>query len=231
MVEFSKLTKHIVSVGVELEGGICEYDAKALGWRFGVRHNYGFDGSVNVRCSSRCCEDWIWDAELRYWSHDYDDLVNFIKAVFSTSFRQNETCGNHMHFKLNVPATLLMLPEFYREYIVEYKRFAEKQRNPEKYLMRLSSNFCKADINAINDNLWCISRYTAINFVSLMEPQRTVEIRIMPYADSASEYISMLNFNINTLDRLVAKYARKYRASITLRDVLAPTRVRLSGEL
>jgi len=231
MVEFRRLTRHIISVGVELEGGICESDAKALGRRFGLRFNYGFDGSVNVRCSSRCCENWVWDAELRYWSHDYDDLVNFVRTVFSTSFKQNETCGNHMHFKINVPATLIMLPEFYHDYITEYRRFAEKQRNAEKYLNRLISNFCRADPETINNNLWCELRYAAINFVSLLEPQGTVEVRIMPYAESASEYISMLNFNIHILDKLILKYTKKHKARITIKDVITPKRIRLTGEL
>ncbi|MGC8983594.1 MAG: hypothetical protein ACP5KA_07590, partial [Desulfurococcaceae archaeon] len=46
-------------------------------------------------------------------------------------------------------------------------------------------------------------RYYAINVKSYFEPQMTLEIRIMPWAENFVEYAEQLLFNVITLEKLL----------------------------
>lgn len=194
----------IKSIGAELEGGgpanlekiITKYDVKE-------KVSVGSDASVNVPCPlDYDCWNWVSDFEFRYWSTNPFDLELFADLLWGNGFRQNHTCGNHMHFKFNSTLALYYLSEwdFIEYYINMYRKTFEKK---PKYIRRLESRYSRMyfDEYQLIENIFATgSRYHVINFISLYEDQRTLEIRIMPHAKDSNEWRRMLWFNITTIE-------------------------------
>jgi hypothetical protein len=212
------MAKHIRSVGVELEGGMCasklrEFKAvlqkqEALR-EVSRRLEVGRDGSVdvNVRCGEGD-EDYR-DIELKTWVEveRLEQLIGFVKLLWAHGFRQNSTCGNHMHLKFRNTfyVSIFTMYDAVREYLDTYLKTFGRTR---KYMRRLHNNYSKAisDEEDIASNLFN-DRYYAINLQAFFKhTARTLEIRIMPYARNADEYVRMLTFNLITIDRIVEKY-------------------------
>jgi len=203
--------KYITSLGVELEGGISKSGLQKIKEYINNNNLNEFyssstDGSVEV---SGCD---ISNAELRFWHTNISQVLKFVKKCFSAGFTQNETCGNHIHIR--VPENilpLLELPSFYFSFIKEYKI---KYANNEKFLGRLSNRYCSASYmgSRIINQLRRYSsgnRYASINFLSLFEPQATIEFRIFPYCSSIEEYKEMVDWFIATVNKLIKKEFNK----------------------
>ena len=91
----------IRSVGVELEGGIIHSSIPLLKekWDDG-KLEIKTDGSVHVSPYPQVEDDWIDDVEITYWDYDPEKVKAFVRDVWQLGFRQNYTCGNHMHLSL-----------------------------------------------------------------------------------------------------------------------------------
>jgi hypothetical protein len=218
--------KNIKSVGVELEGGMCDYSLNMLMSKLTEefkeiksRLEVGADRSVDV--DIYCDDDDVHrHLELRIWVEveEIEKLLKFIKLLWRHGFEQNETCGNHMHlgFKNKFYISVFTVYDAVRDYLTVYHK---KFRDRRKYMRRLMSRYSKAieseediAINLTDD------RYYAINLLSYFKHRsRTLEIRIMPYADDEHEYIDMLFFNIETIDRIVEKYKDSFRKTFEIR--------------
>jgi hypothetical protein len=141
-----------------------------------------------------------------------------VKLLWAHGFKQNETCGNHMHFRFRNTfyVSIFTMYDAVKEYLDAYiKTF----RNRRKYLSRLHNNYSKVieDEEDIARNL-LDDRYYAINLLSFFKHSaRTLEIRIMPYAGNANEYIKMLTFNLTAIDRIVDRYKDGFTKSFEIR--------------
>ncbi len=232
---FEERYRYISSVGVELEGGIDERCVRRLRNRYGNRFNYGYDGSVYVRCNGPNCNSWDSSAELRFWSRDYDELASFVRdAFYSCRLSQNDTCGNHVHVRFrnhNHIASIVASEEFIRKFASEYRRFAREKG--DKYIQRMTSGYCRlpssrGDIEAI---VLLRDRYRAVNLVSLVEPQKTVEFRILPYASSYNEYMDNLNWLLSTVDRIIHEVRKPIQKRYRINITIAAEPIEVSGDI
>jgi len=157
---------------------------------------------------------------LRTWIEveELEKLIKFIELLWRHGFAQNETCGNHMHLKFSNTfyISVFTVYDAVRDYLIAYH---EKFKGRRKYMRRLMSRYSKnieseedIAINLTDD------RYYAINLLSYFKHRsRTLEIRIMPYANDEHEYIDMLIFNIETIDRIVEKYKDSFRKTFEMK--------------
>lgn len=211
---------YIMNVGVELEGGISEEALDALYDEYERDSHFscGSDASVSVPPPNPDVR-WINDVELRYWSSDMDALLGFVEKAFKLGFRQNRTCGNHHHVVFSnhvLTASLFATPQVVKLFVKEYAKFAHEmlaKRGTHKYLDRMSNSYCRIplDERQIYKALACCDRYYAINFSALFE-HRTIEVRILPYAESFQEFKEMHTWLVSTLNRIAeAAYRRMNR--------------------
>jgi hypothetical protein len=222
--------KHIRSVGVELEGGMCASKLKEFKEALQAdafkdvyrRLQVGVDGSVNVDLECDSNDEVYRDLELRTWVEveKLEQLIGFVKLLWSHGFKQNPTCGNHIHLKFRntFHVSVFTIYDAVSEYLDAYRGTFGNRR---KYLQRMHNNYSKAidDEEDIARNL-LDDRYYAINLLSFFKHStRTLEIRIMPYARNADEYIEMLTFNLVTIDRIVDRYKGAFRRSFEVRSL------------
>ena len=223
------MTKYIRSIGVELEGGMCAGKLRefkealpATAFREIYRRlEAGVDGSVAVDVECDDSDEAYRKLELKTWVEveKLEQLIGFVKLLWAHGFKQNATCGNHMHFRFRNTfyVSVFTMYDAVREYLDAYIRTYRRRR---KYMQRLYNNYSKAieDEEDIARNLLGDDRYYAINLLSFFKhSERTLEVRIMPYARNADEYIEMLNFNLVTVDAIVDKYKDTFRRSFEIR--------------
>ena len=231
------MMRYIKYIGLELEGGMCEKGLIHLSNIMrgsGDRYYEGYDGSVHVprppHCEQHCelsneCDrffrySWYNDVELKFMSDSLDEIREFVETVWSLGFKQNETCGNHMHFSFNnnnlYMISLLSSWDFVKYYINKY---INTYKSKEKYMRRLENNYCRA-IKSHDDLIKNITedRYYMINFRAVYK-HSTIEIRIMPYADNAEEYIEMLLFNVNTIESYLDRTLKKKKITIHVGNI------------
>jgi hypothetical protein len=199
----------IKSVGVELEGGIWQDVFDELSRDEDERIKVGWDGSVYVEKPEDTERPWVSDAEIRFWSEDPETVLYFVKWLFESGFKQNRTCGNHMHYTFHfqpIVITCISNINFVNDFLLHY---ISKFGNREKYKRRLDNNYCRDYGNDIDlDKNYCYGdRYRAINFDAIHK-HGTLEIRVMPHAYNFDEYKEMFWFNYNTLNFLISKYVR-----------------------
>jgi len=209
----------IASIGAEFEGGICSENIETLEDNYDTsRLEVGYDGSVNVSKPSNIRCRWLNDVEIRYWSEDPAELIQFAKDLWDLGFRQNGTCGNHLHFKFNnneLAIMYLMKLENIRKFQHYY---AKKYKNNEKYIQRFRNNYSKAiisfkDVLANFDGV----RYFSFNVLSYWENE-TFEIRLPPYTDSWIEWAEMMIFTIRALEYILKPLAESNKIVIEYDD-------------
>jgi len=216
-----KENQYIHSFGVELEGGVSsvvvdeiEEWIKELG--YWERFECGSDGSVNVAPPFHYRGYWYRDAEIRFWTETekIELLLELIWRLWREGFKQNSTCGNHIHVKFYNNSFILSLifnEKFVDMFQRKYEVFAKKRG--EKYIERIHNSYCKFyDQVSFPAALYAYqhSRYYAVNYCSVDEND-TLEIRILPYCDSAKEFIENLIWLNKTLNKIIDKFVRKER--------------------
>jgi hypothetical protein len=203
--------KYVSSVGVEIECGIPDRDGIRWVQAFegsDSRFSYGSDGSVAV---PNCYDS---DAELRYWApiEEWGRFVTVLRWLWEEiGIRQNASCGNHIHVKLQQDwMQVLIHPKFVRYFQRRYINFARKQNNPEKYIARTIGSYSAfyrwrnyQDLERQVRESYQVSgsRYRSINYWSLGDSQRTLEFRIMPWASCFMEHINMIVFVVRTVEQ------------------------------
>jgi len=211
--------KMIASVGAEFEGGICEHSLRFFKEQYDrSRLEIGWDGSVNVRKDDNIDCYWLGDVEIRYWSEDPAELIQFAWDLWRLGFRQNRTCGNHLHFKFRNNELAIMY--LMRLESVRYFQhlYAKKYKNNEKYLARFKSNYSRAIISFkdVLDN-FDGNRYFSFNVLSYWENE-TFEIRLPPYTDSWIEWSEMLIFTIRALEYILRPLAESNKIVLEIDD-------------
>jgi hypothetical protein len=209
----TSITKNITSIGIELEGGINKLDLEKL--KYYIEKNeltknfsFGSDGSVCVK------NKYYPDAEIKFWHNDLNVFLNFLKYVFcECNFEQNNTCGNHVHFKFFDNRRAISIFSFrktWKKFILEYKKFARSLNDKnltDKYLARLKNKYClaKYETNVVIAQLTTFdkdkNRYRAINLNSY-NIHNTLEIRILPHFNSYEEAEKAILWLIETVDKI-----------------------------
>jgi hypothetical protein len=219
------ISKYIISEGIELEGCL-PYSAKYVldKYKAYVTDDY----SVNVpNCRGNP------HAEVHYHTDDPSLFRDFIYELFNAGFKQNNTCSNHRHLML-VPWAYYVF-EIYdavAEFILDYRQFAMSRppHQRQKYLYMLQSPFTYPiwqEPLLLKMRMNREARYTAINYMKIFtEDRSTVEIRIMPYADSPDEVLEQSVWLRNEVDKLIDKY-RVYEVY----DELTSTNTTIVGEV
>lgn len=205
----------IKSVGIELEGGYCPKCVNPIldeYWRL-LHIDMGSDGSVKVyyRCkehgdigttnSDEC------HGEIRAWTDakHLNQLFNFMQKLYASGgFKQNRTCGNHIHIKFKNKEAWKTFTfedkwkEFINRYVTSFKM--------KKYSNRLNCRYCSSrwDGRPPIPISWDTSRYSMINFQSLIERQKTLEFRILPYFANAKEAQRSCQTMLDIIDDMVA---------------------------
>jgi hypothetical protein len=203
----------IISVGMELEGSFVgnKTGNSRSAWLNQLAekhhiHNFqiGEDGSVSVWGDNDCRD--LLNIELRGWIEieNIERMFDFVKDCFENDFIQNSTCGNHLHFRfLNDNAALhtLSIQEVWNDFAYQYKKYSEFRT--QKYLNRMSNYYCKTDSRSFENNWKGGDRYSGINITSYAEDHKTLEIRILPYAITAMEWIENAKWLIDTMNDLI----------------------------
>lgn len=210
----------IASVGIELEGGINYEDLEKIKEKYDTeRLTIGRDSSVYV------CDKYLKDVELKFYSESIQELLNFVKFVFNNAdFKQNNSCGNHLHFKFNDTYTAVALFSFKKFYKMFIKEYVKKFNNNEKYLSRLKNNYCKATyreeiiIRQLINKQKCSARYTAINLNSY-NVHRTLEIRILPHFSDYKEAEDSILFVVNTVQKILNSLHEKNNTLIVSKNI------------
>ena len=207
------ITENVKSIGIELEGGINSDDFKKL--KNFVKENnlneyfsYGYDYSVNVDGKD------YYNIEIRFWHSDLNVFFKFIEFVFNEcGFKQNSTCGNHIHLKFvdNEKAlSVFSYRKSWKMFLDEYKKFAytfNDEKTINKYLSRLNNRYClaryssKVVISQLRHYEKDSSRYRAINLNSY-NINKTIEIRILPYFNNFDEAKKSISWLIETIDKI-----------------------------
>jgi len=207
------ITQNIKSIGIELEGGINSNDLGKL--KNFVKENslndyfgYGYDYSVNVSDKD------YYNIEIRFWHYDLNIFFKFIEYVFNEcKFKQNNTCGNHIHLKFLDDEKALSIFSYrkaWKMFLDEYKNFAYSftdEKTINKYLSRLNNRYClaryssKVVISQLRHYEKDSSRYRAINLNSY-NINKTIEIRILPYFNNFDEAKKSIEWLIKTIDNI-----------------------------
>jgi len=220
--------KYVHSYGVELEGGVSATVVdKIEEWleELGLAHRFecGSDGSVSVPPPIAYDGIWLDNAEIRFWveTERIEILLELVVKLWRCGFRQNSSCGNHIHLKFfnNLYTISLIfnerfIGEFQRKYTI-YARRREKKYG-KKYLDRINNRYCSF-INELTRfsalRAYQYSRYYAVNFVSVDE-QETLEIRIFPHCTTALEYIENLVWLNRVINKLIDKFTKMKRLAV-----------------
>jgi hypothetical protein len=222
-----------MSVGVEVECGIREEETYRWLWDWvneneeevASRFEAGNDGSVYVEgCAYR-------SLELRYWTpvEKWEWMERVLWQMWHRAcIIQNSTCGNHIHLVVRDEyLPLLVYPQFVKYFQRAYLCFSAKQSNPLKYYERTRgsySAFYRGNLEevVIRQYRGDGSRYRVINYHSLHEWQRTLEVRIMPHADNYSEHLSQIIFVLRTVENYITSVLRGRRV-LECSEVSLPT--------
>lgn len=226
---------YITSIGVEIEGGGNIHDVEDLIRSFNDhRIDVGTDGSVYVECDHECDEDddccygWRSSLEIKYWVYinEIELLFKFIDELFDKDFYQNHTCGNHIHVR--IPHDLVYIVSLYADYFVNYftkkyivfaKSFKDKDSELyDRMMQRLSNRYCRRYRNPWDLYFNVVgkgSRYKIVNFISLYEPQRTIEFRIFPYVIESNELKMFIDFTIRTVNKIIDKILKLHATAYT----------------
>jgi hypothetical protein len=209
----------IKSVGAEFEGGICSESIETLEDYYDrSRLEVGYDGSVNVYRPDNIHCRWINDVEIRYWTEDPAELIQFAKDLWDLGFRQNRTCGNHLHFMFRNNELAIMFLMKYENIRKFQHYYAKKYKNNEKYIQRFRNNYSKAVISFrdVLNNFYG-DRYYSFNVLSYWENE-TFEIRLPPFSESWIEWSEMLIFTIRTLEYILKPLAENNKIVIEYDD-------------
>ena len=137
----------------------------------------------------------------------FDVIEPFFDELTKLGFSENGTCGSHIHLSFRKPIymTMLSMPDSVFLFQNLYRqKFAEKR----KYISRLYNRYSEEymDISGIIDNQTGGNRYRAINFDSLYKHGfGTVEIRVLPYMETGSEYKEAVSTILDIVSNLIER--------------------------
>jgi len=206
----------IAFVGVELEGYFPQFNsefdideyAKELGKKYNaLTVSATNDTSIKTRKYKT--------REIKYMI-DRSNLGVLKNLYNELGIKQNKSCGNHIHVSFNLPEYywLVFSPIFYER----FKRAYEQHFKKEKYISRLSSEYCGyTGINTVFNN----TRYKMINDKSFFK-YGTAEFRILPYVTNGKEYYEGVKFVVETTEKILNDLVKEEYLQRILSDYAIP---------
>ena len=138
-------------------------------------------------------------------------MLKFVKLCFAKGFTQNDTCGNHVHIKVNDKIMgLFSYFKFFKTFEKEYVKFALSRLDSDKYLERLSNSYCRSFYSELTikrqltEYKKSSARYTMINLNSY-NLHGTIEFRVLPHFDSYREAKESILWLYNTVKKILKK--------------------------
>lgn len=189
----------ISSFAVEIEGMIPSAKAPLRDHLYYYQAEWTHDGSIRVPDSREYMAIEIKKPFIVLKNDKFSDMIQALEAFArfvweDLEFKQNESCGNHLHIKFR---------RYGRRSVLNLMRFAGpiylssylmKYYTNNKYVSRLTNQYSRCNRFEMVD-AQAGSRYYAINTLSLSK-YSTVEFRIMPYAESWEEFVEMHKFTL-----------------------------------
>lgn len=220
--------EYIASIGIEVEcitpyASTVEKINEALS-NLDVHPNIGSDCSIdrmNARGATR---------EIRMWHSDVSNIKAALELLYAPrsqhgfNIKTNESCGLHIHIaptahtqKARALIAALSHEVVYNSFIAAYNKFFSIDMGDgetamlSKYAQRKNNYFCKTTYNETNISHILKgdpgNRYNAINYASLNR-NGTIEIRLMPAADSAEEAYTSIMFVVSAIEKLTAHFEK-----------------------
>jgi len=223
------MPRHIISVGLELEGGIDNGDLVKLRTYlsdngFGGRYEFGTERGLDRQVDGKD----FGNKEIRVHSTDLAELMAFLRYIYNEcGFATNASCGLHVHVRfadmpdaVRVFGSNAVADEFVRRYS---ERFVGR-----KYLDRIYSRHC-SDENVITnprrlregDYMFDDVTGLAYNKGSVINVFKysigTIEFRMLPGQDGPEEAVQSLRWIVATAGDLYETYkTRKIDEPISL---------------
>jgi len=202
------ISRHIISLGVEIECGIDKNEFMKLK-RYVARNKLYDYFYADSDCSVNVSTKEIYDAELKYWNTDLEKIFKFAKYLYNNcKIKTNNSCGLHIHIRLNDEKYSILACQKGIDYFIN--AYSKKFKSKSKYMNRLTNSYCNAKNlteATVNNQVYGYgTRYRAINFVSLSERQKTLEFRIFPHQTTYSEFEQTIKWFIKTIDNLYRKH-------------------------
>jgi hypothetical protein len=217
------ISKNIESIGFELECGMNEDELDELrdyatekGFR--DRFRTQSDGSLEG------LEKDISDLEITYWSDEIEHLEAFLEKAYRLGAETNDSCGFHIHvrFKNINHAFVFSFKKVWEDFENEYHDEFHKK---SKYRRREDLHYCQFGYNeeGIKDQLAnhgdrytkSDSRYAVIN-LDAVRLYKTLEFRIFPHQDDATEAIETIKWLVKTIEKLIRNFTIR-SANVTRR--------------
>ena len=230
------ISEHIVSLGIELEGGMKPNTRSIIETKFskwGLNLNVAESGDGSVHRSY----DWpasLVTTELKFFAEKLIDIKHFLEWSYKYGdVRTNSSCGMHVHVMFtNHSYTLFALA---RQPVMRdfHNKYREHFKDNQKYLGRLSNRFCKENNlstgrlvqSMVHSNY---ERYYSVNFASTrkhsvlnieqgktIRSPGTLEIRVLPGQDTAKEAYSSILWLVEALEDIIRTYVN-YRVWIKI---------------
>lgn len=211
----------IKSVGLELEGGYCLSCLNPLFDQYckSLHLQEDDDGSVEVEgvCHTHdysynsCTDGWTLCGEIKVWVEveKLPLLFEFVDKLFKMKngrekcFKQNSTCGNHLHVKFRHENTWkkFINKEAWAEFVASYCKLYPTA----KYTRRLHNRYCDSHWEDEIGEGYYHTRYRMINVRSIGETQQTLEFRILPHFGRANEPIPAYEKMLNLIDTIASR--------------------------
>lgn len=195
------MNNKIVSVGVELEGGIDFSDLNKIKHQYAANDNFEAKSDGSVHVSGKQMDD----LEMTFWDNDIKKVFDFITFCYDNGFVTDSSCGLHVHVKfanMNEAVAMFSLPKPQNEFV---KKFKEKFAERPKYLNRVTNHYCRARYNEKHVIVQLQeerARYHAVNLASVGK-HGTIEFRILPRAETGREAVASIRWLLKTAEGIV----------------------------
>jgi hypothetical protein len=225
--ESASISRHIVSVGFELEGGMDREELLRLE-RFVDDNGLGSYYARDVE-SGLCVKKFHGDLELKLHSRKMEVLAGFLDYAYNEcGFETNFNCGFHVHMRFeDMPGAVVFFSS--PSVVAQFKRdYSERFDGNEKYLARLGSVHCRND-NVDTELFGRILRdgrhripYNKNSVIALDAYKRrgNVEFRVLPNQTSSEEAIESLGWIIETADRIYGARGGVAHDSVLTREMV-----------
>lgn len=196
----------INSIGVEIECGIDDEPFETLREQALTDRHLAihYDGSVHVDDFAHS------DSEICYYGKP-NKVFEFIEKMFNEyEIGTNRSCGTHVHYRFNDMQKALSIFSSQYFWNAYRRKYIEKFNGKKKYLQRFENDYSEFpneyDLQSIVEQIRSKSktsyRYRAINANSF-NLNKTLEMRVMPYFESAEEAIDSIKWQNDTITELM----------------------------
>lgn len=196
------LCNRVISIGVELEGGMNEGELDLFMEEFlndGLHLERKTDASVSVRGKD------IQDLELTMWVYrkDLPKLEYALRKLYEYGFKVNESCGLHVHLRFEDMNKAFAYFSYQIVQDMFVRKYRERFGSNRRYRERLNNLFCKTDydlVAIVRSKFRAFGdRHKFINLKSVVK-HNTIEFRCFPAGLDAMEVMEDIYWLLDTVE-------------------------------